>query len=80
MSAEYLLTQYRKFGIDSPKLHIVLGSGLSSAFAQLELRKEWKEVGQIPFGEIPGMHKATASNPTAFSTSVWSTNSHIGEV
>ena len=61
MSADYLLKMYRSFGIDSPRLHVVLGSGLSSAFTQLELRKEWREVEQITFTEIPGISKATVS-------------------
>lgn len=55
MSSRFFVDQFKKFGIDSPVLHVVLGSGLGSAFSEVELSKEWKEAGSLKFSDVPGM-------------------------
>lgn len=59
MSVKFFLNQYQKWGVDSPELHIVLGSGLSFAFDEVELSKDWKELGKLKFTDVPGFPGST---------------------
>lgn len=43
-----------------PQLHIVLGSGLSSAFNKIELSRAWELAGTLKFADIPGLQASTA--------------------
>src|SRR5438309_1440619 len=55
-----LADHWKRLGIPAPDLHIVLGSGLSSAFAEGHDNPEWTEKGQVAFGEVEGLVAATA--------------------
>jgi purine-nucleoside phosphorylase len=55
MSVELFTDYYRKLKIEVPSLHIVLGSGLSGAFGEINVTSEWVEMGSLRFNEVPGL-------------------------
>jgi len=59
-SHEILLQKFKSWGAKAPALHVVLGSGLSSAFDDVGQRQGWTEIGKIPFTELPDISAATA--------------------
>jgi len=59
-SAQFLKDMYSKFGIRAPKLHCVLGSGLSDALNDIDFSQTWEECGEISFTEIPAFTATTA--------------------
>lgn len=60
MTHNSLIEFYRKHSVAIPELHVVLGSGLSSAFDTLKISKAWSEVATIPFQEVSGLVPSTA--------------------
>jgi len=63
-SVEFFKSYYAKVKLAAPSLHIVLGSGLSSAFKDLKLGKHWTAKGEILFREVPGLTTSTAPGHT----------------
>jgi purine-nucleoside phosphorylase len=49
-----------RFGIRTPKLHAVLGSGIGSSFIDAWIPADWRDAGTLPFSEIPALSSATA--------------------
>lgn len=59
MSAKFFKDIYSDWKINAPELHIVLGSGLSFAFAEIDRSKEWKEIAQLKFSAVPSFPAAS---------------------
>ncbi len=59
-ACEFLKAHFVKNKDKAPDFHIVLGSGLSSAFDTLKLGKIWEEKTPLNFGDIPSFSASTA--------------------
>lgn len=55
-----LSAHWSNLKIETPALHIVLGSGLSSAFGESSSPKDWIEAGTLSFAEVEGLLAPTA--------------------
>ena len=63
MSESFLRKFYASKSFEVPSLHVVLGSGLGSAFQELDFKsalKGWESVGELKFHDIPGIASSTA--------------------
>lgn len=60
MTHKFLIDFYRKHSLEVPELHVILGSGLSTAFETLKISKSWREIATVPFRDVPGLVPSTA--------------------
>lgn len=60
-SIALLTSKYRQFGIEPPRFHAVLGSGLGLALAESRTAAPgWQLAGELPFKDVPGINPASA--------------------
>jgi purine-nucleoside phosphorylase len=60
MTTKSLSEFLKPLGISSPDIHIVLGSGLASAWEQNPIPDSWKELVDIHFKDVAGLVPSTA--------------------
>lgn len=63
-AARFLKSHHKRIGIPTPEFHFVLGSGLSSAFSQLQIGKEWEEKPSLKFSDLPELIQSSAPGHT----------------
>ena len=59
-AVDFLKHSYASMGIQTPSLHMVLGSGFGKALDEISLPGNWKKKGEISFSKVPGLVTATA--------------------
>ncbi len=60
---EFLKEQYKKYNIQTPEMHFVLGSGISPALDSLgkNLSNLWEEKFSLSFSSVPGLKVPTSN-------------------
>lgn len=60
-SLQFFTEKLKALKSDLPKVQVVLGSGFGEALNSLD-PKAWQKIGEIPFGEVPGLTPSTVAD------------------